>query len=229
MLPGIQGEILDYLSDGEWHSASDVSRDVGVSPSTANKYLKEFLGGGLLCWRAVRPRWYQYKLVGRPLQKVSKRSGTRKVRDELVEALESAVGGRYYFTGVYAKHLYGLLDWYANVSLFQVEVAKSVFSNASEALVPLSDCASVLPKRIDWEHVNRALTRGPVVLLGSDYDPKRASAEEGVRAVKLEYLLADEFRRNEGKFDEVYDRAKALGVDEEKLRKLVPALRGFER
>lgn len=224
MLPGIQGEILDYLSDEEWHSASDVSREVGVSPSTANKYLKEYLGGGLLCWRAVRPRWHQYKLVGRPLQKVSKRGSTREVRDELVEALESAVGERYYFSGVYAKYLYGLLDWYANVSLLQVEVAKSVFSNASEALVPLFDRASILPKGIAWKHVNRALTRGPVVLLGSDYDPKRASTEGGIKAVKLEYLLADVFRKEEEKFAEVYDKAKAHGVDEEKLRKLVPAL-----
>lgn len=224
MLPGVQGKILDYLSDEEWHSASDVSRDVGVSPSTANKYLKEYLSTGLLIWKAVRPRRYLYKLARHSFREIPKKGSTREVRDKLVEALESAAKGRHYFDGVFAKYLYGLLDWYADVSLLQVEVAKSVFPRTSEALHSLFDCASVLPKGIGWGHINKALKRGPVVILGSDYDPKRASVENGIRVVKLEYFLADEFHENRREFAELYERARMRGVDEEKLHELIPAL-----
>lgn len=224
MLPGIQGKILDYLSDGEWHSASDVSRDVGVSPSTANKYLKEYLSTGLLHWKFARPRRYLYKLARHPLQDISKEGGAREVGDKLVEVLKSTAEGRYYFSGVYAKYLYGLLDWYANVSLFQVEVAKSVFSRISEVLPSLSDYALILPKGIGWEYVNKALKRGPVVILGSDYNPVKGSMENGVKVVKLEYFLADEYHKDRREFTKIYERAKMHGVNEEKLHELIPAL-----
>lgn len=222
MLPGVQGEILSSLSDGQWHSARDIARIAGLSPSTASKYLKEYLSLGLVHWKALRPRWPLYKLAHSSLESRVRSHSDRPLPDLLRERLNSAAGGRYYFRGVFAKHVYGLLDWYASISLFEVEVPKSLFSDASEELLDLADYASTLPRSMGWSYVNKALKQGPVVLLGNDYDPKKASAQRGLRVIKLEYLLAEEFERDHPGFRELLERAKALGVDEEKLRKLLP-------
>lgn len=220
-ISGIQGKIIDALADNSWHSARDVARLASISPYSASKYLQWFVANGVVIWKAQNSKWFEYKLNKNSFFADVKRNYSGDLESLIVNEIERAVGKRYYFRGVFAKYLYDLLDWYAKISLFELDVQRNKFSKASEELQSASDYLILLPSSIDWKLVNIALKQGPVLLLGPDYNPKKSNVVDRFRVVKMEYLLLEEYRkRNNKEFLHLYRNAIAHGLDVDKFKKL---------
>jgi len=192
---GIQGLILDVLSDGDWHDLPDIASKAGVSKSSASKYLYFMLSRGKVHWKpdpSRGPGAYAYKLVDGSVRALVKPYPEDPLSNDIDLALRDAAGNRYYYTGLSARYIYQLYDRFSNLNLVEVKVPRKLAAQAAENLnTALSEWYTVVPDKMPWELVQEAMQYGTVLRLVPRYRPREKGKYAGRNVEKIEYLLRD--------------------------------------
>lgn len=193
-IPGIQGRMLNFLSDGDWHSLPEIASNVGVSKSSASRYLYFMLSRGNVQWKpdaSKGPISYSYRLIGSSL-KVSIKPYAEDPLDEVDRALQDAIGNRYYYAGLAARYIYQLYDRFGNLNLVEVKVPRKLAPKAAEILdEAVSKWYNVVPEKMPWQQIREAMQFGTVLRLIPHYVPREKGRHSGRNVEKLEYLLND--------------------------------------
>ena len=192
---GIQGLVLDVLSDGDWHDLPDIASKAGVSKSSASKYLYFMLSRGKVHWKldpSRGPGAYAYKLVNDSVRALVKPYPEDPLSNDIDLALRDAAGNRYYYTGLSARYIYQLYDRFSNLNLVEVKVPRKLAAQAAENLnTALSGWYTVVPDKMPWELVQEAMQYGTVLRLVPRYRPREKGKYAGRNVEKIEYLLRD--------------------------------------
>jgi len=190
---GIQGRILQVLSDGDWHDLPEIASKAGVSKSSASKYLYFMLGRGKVHWKpdpSRGPGAYAYRLVDDSVKALAKPYPEDPLSNDVDLALRDAVGNRYYYCGLAARYIYQLYDRFSNLNLVEVKVPRKLAPQAAEKLnAMLSEWYTVVPDKMPWELVQEAMQFGTVLRLIPGYRPREKGRHAGRNVEKIEYLL----------------------------------------
>jgi len=191
---GIQGRILGVLSDGNWHSLSEIVSRAGMSKSSASRYLYFMLGRGKVQWKpdASSSGSYSYKLIDSSLKVSIKPYPEDPLGKEVDGALQEAVGNRYYYAGLSARYIYQLYDRFGNLNLVEVKVPRKLAPEAAERLNErVSKWYTVVPEKMPWQQVREAMQFGTVLRLIPHYVPREKGKYSGRNVQKPQYLLND--------------------------------------
>jgi len=192
---GVQGRVLDVLSDGGWQNLPEIASKARVSKSSASKYLYFMLSRGKVHWKpdpSRGPGAHAYKLVDGSLRANIKPYPEDPLGKELDLTLQDAVGNRYYYTGLAARYIYQLYDRFSNLNLVEVKVPRKLVSRAAERLnAALSEWYTVIPEKMPWELVQEAMQYGTILRLVPSYRPREKGRYAGRNVEKVEYLLRD--------------------------------------
>ncbi len=191
---GIQGRILAVLSDGNWHSLSEIVSRAGMSKSSASKHLYFMLGRGKIQWKpdASSLGSHSYRLIDSSLKVSVKPYPEDPLGKEVDEALQDAVGNRYYYTGLSARYIYQLYDRFSNLNLVEVKVPRKLAPRAAERLNErVSKWYTVVPEKMSWQLIREAMQFGNVLRLIPHYMPREKGKYSGRNVQKPQYLLKD--------------------------------------
>jgi hypothetical protein len=214
---GIQGRILQVLSDGGWHDLPEIASKADVSKGSASKYLYFMLGRGKVLWKpdpSKGPGAYAYRLVDSSVKALAKPYPEDPLSSNVDLALRDAAGNRYYYSGLAARYIYQLYDRFGNLNLVEVKVPRKLLPQAAEKLnSALSEWYIVVPDKMPWELVQEAMQFGTVLRLIPRYRPREKGRYAGRNVEKIEYLL-DHIRRHmsNSEYEAVRMQAKDQGL-----------------
>lgn len=190
----IHEKILAFLSDSNWHSVEEIARSIQAHPSSVSNHLYFLLSRGKVLWKPQLsphgPLRMMFKVVDDSLIAKEKPYPSEPLGNEIDEALKEAVGNKYYYSGPSALFLYNLIDRFANLNLAEVHVPRKRSEMAVESLNEhLSKSYLVVPDRMPWEYVMRAMAIGSVLRVVPNYRRQERSSIRGRNVQKIEALL----------------------------------------
>lgn len=187
-------KVIQALSDLSWHSVAEVADVVGARPSSVLRQLYVLLNRGVVIWKP------QLSSHGSLVMMFKACNGSNVSRDkpypseplgkEVDEALREAVGDRYYYSGVAARFLYGLIDRFANLNLVEVHVPRKLYRKAIESLIEkVSRSYIVVPDSMPWELINQTMQVATVLRVIPHYRPREKSKLHNRNVQKIDCLL----------------------------------------
>jgi len=190
----IHERILQALSKSDWRSVDEIARTIQAHPSSVSSHLYFLLSRGRVVWKprlsSRGPLKMMFKLVGDSQASREKPYPPEVLGKEIDEALKSSVGSRYYYAGPAALFLYNLLDRFANLNLAEVHVPRKLSEPAVDALNnSLSESYIIVPDRMPWEDVMRAMQVGSVLRVVPRYKRGEKARIRGRNVQKIEALL----------------------------------------
>lgn len=190
----IHERILQALSKSDWRSVDEIARTIQAHPSSVSSHLYFLLSRGRVVWKprvsSRGPLKMMFKLVGDSQASKEKPYPPEVLGKEIDEALKSSVGSRYYYAGPAALFLYNLLDRFANLNLAEVHVPRKLSEPAVDALNnSLSESYIIVPDRMPWEDVMRAMQVGSVLRVVPRYKRGEKARIHGRNVQKIEALL----------------------------------------
>jgi hypothetical protein len=182
------------MVDHCWHDAEELSSAVGLDVNAVERELYSAMSRGEVVWMPRRldesSIALMFRLVDENARRGAKPYPRVPVGEEVDGALERAVGDDYYYSGLAARYLYGLVDRFANLNLVEVNVLDEGYNAAASVLIErLSESYIVVPAEMPWDFVMQAMRTGTVLRIIPHYDENEKVVFNGRNVQRVSSLL----------------------------------------
>ena len=204
--------VLQALSDLDWHSAAEVAGAVEVRQDMALRRLYDLLSKGIVVWKPHLSSRGNLKMMFKALDgsnlPKAKAYPPEPLGREVDDALRAAVDDRYYYSGIAARFLYGLIDRFANLNLVEVHVPRRRFREAVEKLIEkVSDAYIVVPDSMPWDLINRTMQIATVLRVIPHYRSGEKHVHHGRNVQSIGSLLREVKAHSPSEFRKVANMA----------------------